>query len=174
VRVLVAHMPSRIYFVSDKQINFLVPAALRPGEVEVQVTRDGTAGPAVRVTLAEAAPALFPVATHADGSVINTAAPAHPGEVVVLYGTGFGRTEPDAVDSQLPSVASALRRASDFLVQLNGVALERAAVMYTGLTPGYAGLYQVNVRLPDRAGGGVELRVGFAENLSAPLKVAAE
>jgi uncharacterized protein (TIGR03437 family) len=52
VRVWVAGIQAAIYYVSDKQINFLVPD-LRPGQVEIRVSRDSLYGPAVRVPVGD-------------------------------------------------------------------------------------------------------------------------
>ena len=85
VRVLVGGLPAHLYFVSPAQINFLVPSNLRAGELTVQVVRDNTAGPAVRMTLGEAAPAMFQadptsvLASHLDYSLVREQAPAVPG-----------------------------------------------------------------------------------------------
>jgi uncharacterized protein (TIGR03437 family) len=56
--------------------------------------------------------------------------------------------------------------ARDFQVLLNGVAVDRSRVLYVGVTPGYAGLYQVNLRLPDDVPQNPEVRVGTAAQMS--------
>jgi uncharacterized protein (TIGR03437 family) len=87
VRVSIGEAPAHIYYVSPTQVNLLVPDNLIPGPVEVQLTLDGRAGPAVKIQLAAAAPALFKwteqwiVACHADGSVVTPESPARPGEI---------------------------------------------------------------------------------------------
>src|SRR2546428_9585716 len=45
VRVIVAGIVTSLYYVSPKQINFLIPSNLRSGDVTVFVAREGTAGP---------------------------------------------------------------------------------------------------------------------------------
>jgi len=52
VRVLVGKLSANLYFISPTQINFLVPASLLAGPMDVQVSLDGRFGPAARITLA--------------------------------------------------------------------------------------------------------------------------
>jgi uncharacterized protein (TIGR03437 family) len=174
VRVLVGGFMANPYYVSPTQINFLVPPNLLPGPINIQVVIDGLAGPPTPVQLATAAPALFQldtqnaVATRADGSVITPASPAKPGDVVVLYATGLGQTTPPIGYCELPTSAAWINRAEDFRVVLDGVPLARSAILYAGVAPGFAGLYQINVILPPSTGVNPEVRIGFSETLSMP------
>jgi uncharacterized protein (TIGR03437 family) len=172
VRVLVGGLLANPYYVSPTQINFLVPPNLLPGATSVQIVIDGWAGPLISVPLAAASPALFQldsqnaVATRGDGSVITTAAPAKPGDVVVLYATGLGQTTPPIAYCELPWAATWLKQPGDFRVILDGVPLDARAILYAGIAPGFAGLYQINVILPPSTGVNPEVRIGLGETLS--------
>jgi uncharacterized protein (TIGR03437 family) len=48
---------------------------------------------------------------------------------------------------------------SSLKVSLNGVTLDPIRIKYAGLTPGSAGLYQINVVLPDNTGPDPEIRI---------------
>jgi uncharacterized protein (TIGR03437 family) len=51
--------------------------------------------------------------------------------------------------------------------------LDRGNVRYAGVTPGIPGLYQVNVKLPNRLPPDPEIRIGIAASFSpAGLKLA--
>ncbi len=50
----------------------------------------------------------YVVAQHADGTPVGSAAPARAGEEIVLYGTGFGPTNPPAASNQLVTTPFAL------------------------------------------------------------------
>lgn len=173
VSVQIGITPAGVLYVSANQINFLIPNTLAPGSFAIRVVRQGMLSATVPITIQETAPGLFTdasgfaAATHADGSALSGDAPAIAGEVVVLYGTGFGRTWPDALDRAIATGAAPILHAADFQVLLDGLAINPALVQYVGLAPGYAGLYQVNVRLPDLVGANPEVRVSVAGNLSA-------
>jgi len=173
VRVSVNNIAAAIYYVSDKQINFLVPD-LRPGQAEIRVSRDSLYGPAVRVPVGEFSPALFnmdpefAIATRQDGSLVTRDAPARPGEVVILYATGLGLTRPRFRNGEVPSAAASLERMADFRVSLSGRLLERADIIYAGVGPGFAGFYQINLRMPAEFEANPEIRIGIGDVMSPP------
>ena len=174
VRVMIGGYPANLYYVSPTQINFLVPANLLPGKTSLRLVIDGLLGPSIPLQLTSTSPALFQldehnaVATLGNGSVITPAAPARPGDVVVLYATGLGETTPPVIYSQLPIAAAGLKQIRDFKVLLDGVAVLSEAVVYAGIAPGFAGLYQINVRLPLGTSANPELRIGIGDALSRP------
>jgi uncharacterized protein (TIGR03437 family) len=172
VTVLLNAQQMNVYYVSPKQINVLVPSQFRTGTVNLQVVVNGRAGPPVPIKLEESAPALFQdadgyvIATHADGTVISAQAPANGGELVVLYATGLGPVIPATIANRIPQQAAWLERFAEFDVRLNGVSVDRERILYAGVTPGFAGLYQINVRLPDSVGEDPEIAVGTAQRMS--------
>jgi uncharacterized protein (TIGR03437 family) len=100
-----------------------------------------------------AAPGLFPVALHADNRVVGRgeiegSAPLPRGGVAVLFGTGFGPLVPATQTGELPQEPAALVLPVD--IWLGGERLPPESVLYAGQAPGFAGLYQVNLQLPDR------------------------
>jgi uncharacterized protein (TIGR03437 family) len=168
VEVYFEGWPAYLYFVSPLQINFLVPSSLLPGTFQFWVDRQGTRGPIVTVTLQNAAPAMFQypagtaIATHVDGSLVSGNAPATAGEIVTLWATGLGNTIPELEDGVLPDDIQWLSQLNQFAVQINGAALDASAILYAGVAPGYAGLYQVNVQLPDPLPANPEIRLALA------------
>jgi uncharacterized protein (TIGR03437 family) len=99
-----------------------------------------------------------PVATHADFSLAvkpgtfggaNTIA-AKPGEVIILWGTGFGPTTPAALVGVL---VSGVTRSTTSLPLLQ-VQLEPATVYGAALAPGFAALYQIAFQVPADLGDG--------------------
>jgi uncharacterized protein (TIGR03437 family) len=172
VRVLINGLPAHIYYVSPNQVNFLIPSNLRPAAVTVQLVRDGTAGPAVPVTLRAEAPALFQldlltvVASHLDYSLISDQAPARPGEWVILWATGLGPVTPPAAYGRIPNQAAPISGRDRFGVLLDGAPVPPDRIGYAGVAPGWGGLYQVNLKLPDDAGVNPEIRIAAGEELS--------
>ncbi|HUJ23528.1 MAG TPA: hypothetical protein VLX58_18470 [Bryobacteraceae bacterium] len=181
VRVFVAGLEASLYYVSPQQINFLVRSDLRPGDMDLFVAREGTAGPHVQITVHDAGPGFYQwdpgmiAATHADGTVITKDHPAHPGEVVVLYGTGLGRTDPDPGNGVISMIPAQIEDLADLQVLVAGAVLDRGSVYYTGVTPGTPGLYQVNLKLPAHLTSDPEIQVvigGAASphNLRIPVR----
>jgi uncharacterized protein (TIGR03437 family) len=172
--------PARLSYVSPTQINFLTPAFHTSGPATLTLVRDGVVGPSIPVIFADVSPGLFQnnsiaAASHADGSPINDDTPAHPGEIVVLYGTGLGapvipldeQSDGKLVTSTDTS-AIRLQRISDLRVTLDDTAVEPQSILWAGLTPGCAGVYQVNVQLPDTTGPNPVVRVWIGDQGSAP------
>jgi uncharacterized protein (TIGR03437 family) len=173
--------PAPLLYVSDSQVNFLVPGNQVAGDVKIWVVREGFTGPEVTVTLVDAAPALFQtaagyaVAAHVDNSLIAPGSPAQAGEIIVVYACGLGRTQPNPVPGVIPQNAAVIQRLSDLQVYLGGTAIDPASIQYAGLTPGSAGLYQINLVLPDNLGTDPEIRVAIADQSSpAGLKLAVQ
>ena len=170
--VLINQVGADIYYVSPGQVNLLVPTILGAGPATLQLEVDGQAGPAVTIMLGDTAPALFQLdavnvlATHADYSLVTSAAPAHAGEEIVLYATGLGPTIPPAVPNQLQVTAAPLAPSLGFEVLLNGMPVDPRNIAYAGIAPGYAGLYQINLILPIDVAVNPEIRVGSSALLS--------
>ncbi|HLJ15366.1 MAG TPA: TIGR03118 family protein [Bryobacteraceae bacterium] len=159
VSVMVNGKPAYVEYISPQQINILTPTDTTQGPVQVQTANRGLIGNAVSVQLQQVAPAFFLydngkyiVATHADGSIVGPstvagASPAKPGEAIVLYGTGFGATNPSVPDGQVVVTQSVLTTLPSITV--GGAA---AQISFAGLTA--PGLYQFNVTVPSSAPNG--------------------
>jgi len=157
VTVTLNGTPAYVEYVSPSQINFLVPANLAPGPVQVQTTNNGLTSAPVTVSAQAIAPSFFVfsntkyiAATHSDNvSLVGppnlisgaTTTPATPGEEIVLYGNGFGVTDPPAPNGQL--LTSALKLVTTPTITIGGT---QADVKFAGLTE--AGLFQFNVVVP--------------------------
>lgn len=180
VRVLFDAVPAPLLFVSRGQIGAVIPYSVGPGadlndRPLATVERDGEVATRF-VSLVPALPALFTLdasgggqaaALNQDGTVNGADNPARPGDVVVLYATGEGETDPPGVDGKI---------AADILPQpLLPVEVtignQAADVLYAGGAPGLvAGVMQVNARLAEELDPGqqrVVLRVGRAASDSS-------
>ncbi len=172
VRILLSGQFADMYYVSPHQVNALIPTHLLPGPVTLQVVLSVRAGPPVTILLEESAPALFEgadrfvIATHGNGPVVTAEAPAAPGEVIVLYATGLGPTSPMTQPNRIPTAPAKLTNFGAFQVWLNGVPLAKERILYAGVTPGFAGLFQINIRLPESAAADPEIRVGTSARMS--------
>jgi uncharacterized protein (TIGR03437 family) len=166
--------PGNIFYVSPGQIDVLIPYNLGPGTTNLTVVREGTAGPTVPITLTSTAPGLFQsspntlLATHADNSLITTASPATAGEVIVIYATGLGYTNPDQTSGVIPVHPALIANLSGLSVLLNGATVAPGTIQYAGVTPGCAGLYQINLLLPTPLPSNPQVQVSIGAQMSPP------
>jgi uncharacterized protein (TIGR03437 family) len=183
VSVFVQGLLSNLLYVSPGQINFLIPYELTASTVHILVARQGIAGPfgpdgqpSVTIQMAQTAPGFFQwngnfaVAEHADGSLISVAAPAQAGEIVVLFAAGLGRTVPDSSSGTVPRSAATILYFPEMQILLNGNPQPTTNIYYAGVTPGFAGLYQINLRLPDVLPSNPEIQIVIGTQ-SSPMAV---
>lgn len=173
VSVRVNGREAAVFFASPGQLNVQAPDDDALGPVEVEVLRDGAVTARLNAELAAENPGLFafdprgrryPAAVHADGVFVGPedlfggavgVRPVHGGDTILLFGTGFGLTDPPVPSGRVFSGAAPL--VSPVKVLIDG---REALVPFAGLSG--AGLYQFNVVVPDgTAEGDVEVRVEF-------------
>ena len=83
----------------------------------------------------------------ANPSLVPGAAPAKAGDIVSLFGTGFGDTTPSVGAGQMPSGQATL--VNSVAITIGTTVLSSSDILYAGLSPGsISGLYQFNVRIP--------------------------
>jgi uncharacterized protein (TIGR03437 family) len=147
VSVSVNGKPAVVEFISPTQVNIQPPDDAITGPVQIVVTTSAGASKAFTVNYAQFAPGLFPgaapyiVAQHADSSYVTAASPAKPGEVIVLWGTGFGSASPPVPPGHVFSGANPL--ANPVTVTIGG---ESAQVVFAGVV--LAGLCRSMCRSP--------------------------
>jgi uncharacterized protein (TIGR03437 family) len=186
VSVYLDNVPVPLLYASSGQINFLVPTNEIAGDVPLRVVRQGVTGPTVTITLVNAAPALFPSPDgyalaqdflNAQYVPVTADAPAQPGDLIVLYATGLGATQPLPLTGEIPAYGGSIQPSalSVFQVLLNGQGLNPSTVPYAGLTPGFAGLYQVNFYLPGNCPPNPQIQLAVGPQISAAgIKLAVE
>jgi uncharacterized protein (TIGR03437 family) len=158
VSVTINNKPAYVYYISPTQINVQAPSDTTQGPVNVVVRNNGLAGASASGQLQSFAPAFFQypgtsyaIATRypdnaliANPSVVSGTVAAKPGDVLILWGTGFGSTVPATPAGVVVSVAAAAETTP--MVTAGGVTV---SVIGAALSPGSAGLYQVAIQLPD-------------------------
>jgi uncharacterized protein (TIGR03437 family) len=181
-----------ITYVQTDQINAQAPANLGSGPVQVRVILNPDRpsqlpSDVATVQATSHSPAFFKFGTSnsiaaqhanfdtlASPSVVPGARPARPGDVVLLYGTGFGGTDPTYQAGEIVGGTARLRDTPT--VVIGGITLAPADVQYAGLTPqSISGLYQFNVRIPPSVTPGdvpVSVRIGGMETPAATIPVA--
>jgi uncharacterized protein (TIGR03437 family) len=165
--VLVNGVPAPIFAIANmngqEQINFQVPWEVRglsipyvlPPDVSIVVVNNGTVSPAMRAFFNDTFPAIITsdgkqaVAVHSDYSLVTGQNPAHAGEVITLYGVGFGPVTPLPATGAVAGSSPLSTMNPTPSVTINA---QNATVPFAGLSPGSVGLYQFNVVVPDRVG----------------------
>jgi uncharacterized protein (TIGR03437 family) len=140
-------------YVGLNQIDVQAPYSL--GEVRpcvVQVVVNGVIQAQTQAQVADSAPAIFTVGggsgqaavLNEDGSYNSVDNPASRGSVVVLFATGEGQTAPAGIEGQ-PAGSPAPAPVLPVSLTIGGY---RADLLYAAEAPGFAGLLQVNARVP--------------------------
>ena len=183
ISVTINGQPAYVEYISPTQINAIAPDDDTIGPVPVQVTTPQGASYSGTVLKQKLSPAFFTyqsgatsyvAAIHVDGTLVGptgpSSRPAVPGEVIEIYGTGFGPTDPAAPTAQLVSEADPL--SSPVSVTVGGVS---ASVQWAGIVS--SGLDQLNVQIPNVPAGDQPVPVtisGFQGATNAFLTVAAQ
>ena len=166
VTVMMGGKPAYISALTPGQINVLAPD-VGPGDIDVTVvTPTGQSAP-FRTVAEPVVPAFLewpahqPVATHVDYTIaagsgtfngLKTVA-ARPGEVIVLWGTGFGPTNPPVPPGQTPGLNAGASTQAAVSININGAPVP----VLSSAISSFPGLYQVAIRVPDFADGSYPL-----------------
>lgn len=161
----------------SSQINAQIPwQIITPGTtqtVNVIVTNNGVASAPAPVTLAPFSPGIFAsngraIAVNSDGTL--TWAPgtvsgltthgAKAGDVIIVYATGLGAVNDTPADGQ-NSLDELRRTLTTPVVTIGGMS---AQVPFSGLSPQFVGVNQLNVQIPNNAPTGnavpIQLQLG--------------
>jgi uncharacterized protein (TIGR03437 family) len=158
-RVLVNGSPAPLLYAQSGQVNALVPAELQAGStITVSIRYQGVLRGATTLPVSDYVPALFRrwttreiVANHDDGTPVSASQPAKAGEIIRLYGTGFGGLSTTSVLTTVP------------VFSIGGGIAE---VLFAGEpAEGPAGLMLFRVRVPEQLPGLDPIFVTFAEGV---------
>jgi uncharacterized protein (TIGR03437 family) len=157
VQLLINNTPAPLYLITSNpdRVFAVVPYALTGSSATIVLSNNGTLSNTITVPVAASAPGIASLAqnglgagaiTHADGSLVSASSPASRGETVVIYLTGLGAVSPSVADGRGPTGLT--RSNSVQAIYFGAAAVDPSAILFQGLTPGYAGLYQINVTIP--------------------------
>ena len=173
-----------LYSVSSKQANLQVPwEASGQSTLTLAATLNGTTGASQAVNVAAFAPAIFTINEQGTGpgaiqdssyNLVDSSNPAIPGKYILIYCTGLG-----AVSANQPATGAAASltelapTANQATVTIGGVT-ENA--YFSGLAPGFVGLYQVNALVPAgvAAGSAVPLTISVGGATSNTVTIAVQ
>lgn len=182
--------------VSPDRIDFQVPVTATVGRVSVRVFRDcgettevGSNEAAFEIVAAQPAFLWFAAdppaiaGRHSDGMPIGPkgllpgidTSPSLPGDVVSIFGTGFGPVTPPLATGAVAREDRTLASAS-YEVSIDGTAVPVTDVLYIGAAPGFLGVNRVDVRLPDDTAAGlraISLKVNDVATPPGPALIVA-
>jgi uncharacterized protein (TIGR03437 family) len=158
VSVTMGGKPAYLYYITPGQLNVLAPD-LSPGPVSVVVTTPSGSSSTVTATAALYGPAFFlwlasqVVATRQDYSLAvkpgtfagSSTVAAKPGEVIVLWATGFGPTNPSVPVGFAVPGDKVYSTVTPPVVTIGNMS---ALVYGAALAPGSVGLYQIAIQVP--------------------------
>jgi uncharacterized protein (TIGR03437 family) len=183
VSVSINSVDAPIYLVSSTQLNVVVPYSVTGVSAAIVVTNNGQASNTVTVQLSASAPGVFSqngsgtgpgVVVHSDNTLVTSSKPAKKGEAITIYVTGLGAVSPPATDGA-GGLSTPLSKTVEAIALIfgNNVA---ATVSYSGLAPGFPGLYQINTTVPSSLTGTgqvpVAIRTGeaFAQQITISIQ----
>lgn len=158
VEVQLNDNPARLIAVTPAQINLQVPSGLAPGTANLRVLRDGAEVFSGVAQIASSNPGLFladllrndqPGAILNQDSRLNTSeVRARRGELIQIFATGAGPLDTPVADGMPPPSGTLSRTLRTPRVFIAG---ESAEVIFSGMSPEFPGLWQINVRIPESA-----------------------
>ncbi len=175
-------LPGHISFVSPNQVNVQIPWEFQ-GQSSVAMTlwMDYLPSAAYTLRLATYSPGIFEfsdnghlsaAATDANGVVFTQANPAKRGQVTVLYANGLGPVDHQPPSGEPTPLPPPLANTGVVTVKIGSGAAQVAA--FSGLSPGWVGLYQVNVAVPQDAATGLQpivISIGGVDSKTSVLPV---
>lgn len=142
--VLLNGTPATLFYVSTRQVNFLVPQTLAGGTAELIVRTNAGASTALPIAVQTFQPGVFFDASTGFGAVllagtgqVTQMRPVAAGEMIEIYATGLGATQSVGNGNSTTVIHPE--------VTIGG---RPAEVIFSGLAPGFPGLYQINARVP--------------------------
>jgi uncharacterized protein (TIGR03437 family) len=190
-QVLLNGVPIPIFYSSYGQINCQIPTDAPTGTATLQVKRtDGQAGNLVTVPIGPRAPRLLRFNLGDFGAIVNArdgsyplpvgaipgsnTHPASAGDTLIIYAIGLGDTNPFvATGAAAPSNPLARVTGTATVNFGGGIGSALAIPDFVGLSPTSAGLYQVNVVIPQGVPkGNLYLTLDFGDSTSNPVQIA--
>jgi len=164
--VFINGSPAPLLYASSSQINFQMPP-IGPGAASMSVERDGLSSDPVSIVVAPSVPGIFAwvenqgVIQNQDGTMNDPGAPAQPGTPITIWATGPGNVKPSVAAGQAAPALPLSKTIGTPVVTIGGVS---AQILFSGLAPGFVGLWQINAVVPENAPAGDNLPVQVSIN----------
>jgi len=155
-----------LLYVDPRQINFQVPHGIIGDNVPIQLQRADGSSLLATVRILDSVPGIFTVLPSGSGpgAVLNQnyslnlpTNPASRGSVIQIFATGAGATNPTVAAGAAANSNPLALTIAQPTVSIGG---KTAQVQFSGLAPGFAGLWQINAVVP------ADVTLGNAVSLS--------
>jgi uncharacterized protein (TIGR03437 family) len=165
-----------ILFASPTQLNVQIPFSTAAGTATIGVSVGGASIGTTSIPIQTSAPGLFllpqgfAAVLNQDGVINSQSAPATAGSVIAAFLTGLGAVSPPVATGAAASGSHLSLVTADVTALIGNTP---AQVQFAGLAPGFAGLYQVNVQVPQLTSGQYPLQIvaGGAASNAATIAV---
>jgi uncharacterized protein (TIGR03437 family) len=166
------------------QIDAVAGAAITSNsDQQILVQRDNTISLPISVNVAPSAPAIYGYPLPGDppnqGAIVNAvtnvvAQPGSPvtaGNYIAIYCTGLGAVDQTVADGAAAPSSPPANTLNTPTVTIGG---KPAQVVFSGLAPGFSGLYQIDAQVPSgiTTGNQVPVVISIAGQTSPPLTIA--
>jgi uncharacterized protein (TIGR03437 family) len=166
-----------VFYASESQVNIQCPQTSPGAPLTLVVESKTGSSPPTSSTVQYATPGIFTLdgSGKGQGAVLidNSAAvamahaeapsrPAQPGDSISIYATGLGPVTVTLPSGQSAPLDKLVRTVALVDVLIGGV---HAEVTFAGLAPGFAGLYQVNAKIPADAPAGDAISLQIATHV---------
>jgi uncharacterized protein (TIGR03437 family) len=146
----VNNAPVEVLFGGAGQVNFVLPATVAEGTANIVIRAGNAVSPAIQVPVRAVQPGIFfntttnaGAITRANSALLTTDDPPAAGDFISIYATGLGAVRTGATGLDETTIKPE--------VLIGGVSAE---ITYSGLAPGFTGLYQLNAKIPAGATAG--------------------
>lgn len=157
-----------LFFVAPGQINFLVPEDTLTGNAVVEILSGSKELSRGTISLAAIAPAIF--TSNSKGTGAPAALSSRDGLSYSIVGNPDGSSNKVYNGDYLVLFGTGIRRASRSTVSIT-IGGQPAPVLFAGAQGGYAGLDQINTRIPDGVSGLLDVVVSINGKPSNAVKV---
>jgi uncharacterized protein (TIGR03437 family) len=161
VQVMINGVAAPVFYVSPTQVSVIVPNATSPGSIaQVQVNNNGANSNVVTQFTGQTSVGVFTdnpsgglgyaAAIRPDGSIISNSNPAQTGETEAVFVAGMGAVSNQPVDGTAAPdspLSNTVEVPQVYLFDSAGD-FQPATVVFSGLAPGLAGVYQINFTVP--------------------------
>jgi len=154
-------IPAFVFYNSSSQLNLQVPWELEgKSSTAVTVTANSITSAPQAVAVGPADPGIFSLGAPQGGQgaivtlagiVVDANSPAHAGDYLEIYANGLGPVNSPPQSGAVAISSPPSKLIGNLVATIGGVP---ASVVFAGLAPGYIGLYQVNVQVPQGVAAG--------------------